>query len=216
MVVQRTLAALSLGLVLSSGALLGQGLPNGGPPPASGPVINEAPKVPDSIGSGAGMAVDPKSYVIGAEDLLNIQVWREPDFSRGVAVRPDGKITMPLVGDVQAEGLTPERLSAQLTQALGDIINQPLVTVSLIQVNSKKFYISGLVNRPGSFPLVTPITVFDALNQAGGFQTFANLKKIVIVRGAKQRLEFNYSDYLKGKGIDRNVFLQNGDTVIVK
>jgi polysaccharide export outer membrane protein len=129
-------------------------------------------------------------------------------------VRPDGKITIPLVGDVQATGLTPERLGEQLKQALAEYINSPDVSVSLQQVNSKKFFVTGEVNRPGEYTLLTPTRVFEALSNASGFRDFANKKKIVIIRGA-ERIRFNYADVLKGKNLDQNIFIENGDTIVV-
>jgi len=141
-------------------------------------------------------------------------VWREADFSGLYPVRPDGKITLPLVGDVQASGLTPERLGDQLKQALANYINSPDVSVSLQTVNSKKFFITGEVNRPGEYILAVPTKVFDALSNAGGFRDFANKKKIIIIRGA-DRLKFNYQDMIKGKGLEQNIFLENGDTIVV-
>jgi len=168
-----------------------------------------APTKPDS-----GVAVDPKTYVIGAQDVLSIKVWREQDFTGLYTVRPDGKITLPLIGDVQASGLTPERLGEQLKQGLSNYINSPDVSVSLQTVGSKKFYITGEVNRPGEYVLAIPTKVFDALSNSGGFRDFANKKKIIIIRGA-DRLKFNYQDILKGKNLEQNIFLENGDTVVV-
>jgi polysaccharide export outer membrane protein len=168
-----------------------------------------APPKPDSA-----VAVDPKTYVIGAQDILSIKVWREQDFTGLYTVRPDGKITLPLIGDVQASGLTPERLGEQLKQGLSNYINSPDVSVSLQTVGSKKFYITGEVNRPGEYTLAIPTKVFDALSNSGGFRDFANKKKIIIIRGA-DRLKFNYQDILKGKNLEQNIFLENGDTVVV-
>jgi len=161
--------------------------------------------------------VDPRSYLIGPDDVLKIEVFRDPDLSRLVNVRPDGKITLLLIGDLQAEGLTPERLTAQVKEAYSDKLVNPEVTISVMAVNSKSVVMTGKVNRTGKFPLVTPIRVFDALGLAGGFQDFANTKKITIVRGG-QRLFFNYNDYVKGKkeALDQNIWLQNGDTILVK
>ena len=176
--------------------------------PARGDASTAPPK-PDS-----GVAVDPKTYVIGAQDILSIKVWREQDFTGLYTVRPDGKITLPLIGDVQASGLTPERLGDQLKQGLSNYINSPDVSVSLQTVNSKKFYITGEVNRPGEYVLAIPTKVFDALSNSGGFRDFANKKKIIIIRGA-DRLKFNYQDILKGKNLEQNIFLENGDTVVV-
>jgi len=182
-------------------------------PPA--PIKTEAPKATPLVTSETSSAgVDPHVYVIGPEDVLFVRVWREMDFTASYIVRPDGKITIPLVGDVQAAGLTPERLSDQLKQALSDFINSPDVSVTITQVNSKKFFITGQVFHPGEFPLVVPTRVFDALSNAGGFRDFANKKKIVIIRGA-ERIRFNYTDLLKGKSPETNIFLENGDTIVV-
>jgi len=160
-----------------------------------------------------GAPVDPKTYVIGPEDILFIRVFREAELSGPVAVRPDGKITMALIGDMQAAGLTPERFSAQLKQALGTFINNPDVTVSLGQVNSKRYTIAGEVMRPGPYPLVLQTKVFDALSSVG-FRDFANKGKIVIIRGDK-RIKFNYNDVLHGKHLEQNIFLEPGDTIYV-
>jgi polysaccharide biosynthesis/export protein len=162
-------------------------------------------------------AVNPSTYLIGPEDVLKIEVFRDADLSRLVSVRPDGKITMALVGDLQAEGLTPERLTVQLKEALSQFMTNPEVTISVMAVNSKSFTITGKVNRSGRLPLVTPLRIFDALGLAGGFQDFADEKHIQIIRGT-QRLTFNYKDYLKGKkeALDQNVWIQNGDTIVVK
>ena len=159
-------------------------------------------------------SVDPKTYAIGIGDVLYIRVWREMDFTGAYGVRPDGKITIPLVGDVQAAGLTPERLGEQLKEALAEYINSPDVSVSLQQVNSKKFFITGEVARPGEYTLVTPTRVFDALSNASGFRDFANKKKILIIRGA-ERIRFNYLEVLKGKNPEQNIFIENGDTIVV-
>lgn len=176
----------------------------------------EAPKtLPNSLTADAatGAAVDPKTYVIGPEDVLYISVFHEQELSGAVGVRPDGKITRPLIGDMQAAGLTPERFGAQLKQALGTFIHNPDVTVTVAQVNSKKYTMAGGVGRPGPFPLVVPTRVFDALSSVG-FKDFANKKKIVIIRGDK-RIKFNYNDVLHGKHLDTNIFLEPGDTVYV-
>lgn len=183
--------------------------------PAPAPAKTEVSKpVTPTTPDGVGAAVDPRTYVIGAEDILSIKVWREPDFSAPYGVRPDGKITIPLVGDLQAAGLTPQRLSEQLEQALSEYINKPDVTVTVQQVNSKKFFLTGEVYRPGEYPLVTPTRIFDALSNAGGFRDFANKKKIILIRG-NERYRFNYQDVLKGKNLGQNIFLENGDTVVV-
>ncbi|HUS06785.1 MAG TPA: polysaccharide biosynthesis/export family protein [Bryobacteraceae bacterium] len=158
--------------------------------------------------------VDPKTYIIGPEDILFIRVWREAELSGGVQVRPDGKFTLPLVGEVQAAGLTPEQVTAKLTESLSSFINKPEVVVSLQSVQSKKYYITGEVARTGIFPLVVPITILEALASAGGFKEYANPKKIVIMRG-DERIKFNYKDVIKGKNKEQNIMIQNGDHIFV-
>jgi len=158
--------------------------------------------------------VDPRSYVIGPEDILAITVWREADFTRAVQVRPDGKFTLPLVGDIVAAGLTPNALAEVLTKELSKLINQPLVSVSLQSVQSKKYYITGEVNRTGSFPLVVPTTILEALTNAGGFHEYAKKGKIYILRGT-QRIKFNYNDVIKGKKLEQNILVENGDYIHV-
>lgn len=202
--------------VLAGPVMLAQNRQDGPGPAAPPPAKNEVsrPATNNSTIDGVGAAVDPRTYVIGAEDVLAIKVWREPDFSSNYSVRPDGKITIPLVGDLQAAGLTPQRLSDQLEQALSEYINKPDVTVTIQQVNSKKFFLTGEIYRPGEYPLVTPTRIFDALSNAGGFRDFANKKKIILIRG-NERYRFNYQDVLKGRNLGQNIFLENGDTVVV-
>jgi len=205
---------LILGLVIVMSFLAfgqsGQGKAGGNPVPQ----IVEAPRVSSAGAELTGQPIDPKTYKIGPEDILFVEVWKEPDHSGTFMVRPDGKITLSLIGDLQAESLTPERLSAQITEALSQLLEHPQVTVRVVQVNSKKFRVTGQVNKPGSFPLVTPVHVFDAINDAGGFQEFANKKNIVILR-ANKPLKFNYNDFIKGKNPEQNILLENGDTIIV-
>ncbi|MGH9667600.1 MAG: polysaccharide biosynthesis/export family protein [Bryobacteraceae bacterium] len=175
-------------------------------PPAAKPPAEPNPAV--------GAGVDPDTYRMGPEDVLFVRVWREPDFSLLVSVRPDGKITMPLVGDIQAGGLTPIELGKDVAKSLTKYINTPDVTIIVQQVNSKKYYITGEVQKTGAFPLVVPTTVLQALSGAGGFREFANQKKIKILRG-KQRFRFNYKQVISGKHLEQNIYLQNGDYVIV-
>lgn len=158
--------------------------------------------------------VDGKSYVIGAEDQLQVRVWREREVSGSVIVRPDGKITLPLIGDVMASGRTPEQLKKVITEKLSAYLTRPEVMISVTAVRSKKYYLTGQVNRTGAVPLVVPTTVLEALSGAGGFQQWANRKKIVILRGAK-RFKFNYNEVIKGKHLEQNIYLQNGDNIIV-
>jgi polysaccharide biosynthesis/export protein len=163
---------------------------------------------------GVPVAVDPHTYQIGAEDVLFIRVWREPDFTFPVAVRPDGKITVPLVGEVDAAGETPAQLTQNLTSRLASYINNPEVNVFVTEVRSKKYYIDGEVNRPGSFALVTRTTVLEALSHSGGFKDFANTKKIRILRDDKVYF-FNFKQVTNGKHLEQNIVVDNGDHIIV-
>lgn len=194
--------------VLATGLLCGQTNK-----PESKPV-EPAKTALEEAGKGVGAPVDPRTYQIGPEDVLLVRVWREPELSGPLAVRPDGKITLPLIGEVQAGGLTPEQLTKSITDSLSKFINRPEVLVQVQGVNSKKFLVSGEVGRPGTYPLVTPITVMEAIVQAGGLREFANKKKIVVIRGT-ERLKFNYSEVIKGKNLSQNVPIQNGDHVVV-
>jgi polysaccharide export outer membrane protein len=166
-------------------------------------------------GGGASAPVDPKTYVIGPGDVLSIQVWKEPEFTRAVQIRPDGKFSMPLIGEIEGSGLTPEQLSVTLTEKLGTLLLKPEVMVALQQVESKKFYITGEVNRPGAYALVMPVTVLEALINAGGLREYANQKNIIIMRGS-ERLKFNFNEVIKGKKMDQNIRMQSGDYIIVK
>jgi polysaccharide export outer membrane protein len=161
----------------------------------------------------AAAPVDPKTYVIGAQDVLGIRVWREPDFSGSVMVRPDGKITLPLVGDIDAAGLTPEVLTARVAEVLGKVLNKPEVMVSVLSVQSKRFFVSGKVGRSGPVPLVVPTTMLQALS-AVGLGEWAKKNKIIIMRGT-QRIKFNYEDVIKGKKLEQNIYLQDGDHIFV-
>ncbi len=161
-----------------------------------------------------GQAVDPSKYVLGPEDVIGISTWREPDLTLMVAIRPDGKITLPLVKEVQAAGLTPQQLTADLTERIGKFVNNPDVTIIVQAVRSKKYYIDGGVNRSGMFPMVGPVSVFEALSSAGGFKEFANPKKIRILRGNKT-FNFNWKEVSRGKRMEQNILLENGDHIIV-
>jgi polysaccharide export outer membrane protein len=157
------------------------------------------------------------TFIIGNDDVLAINVWKEPDFSRSIQVRSDGKISLPLLGEVQAAGLTPLQLEQVLVTKLGDYITKPQVTVMVEQTNSKKFNILGQVTRPGSYSLALAPTIVDAIALAGGPKDFAKQKSIYVLRqspgGGQTRVVFNYKDFLKGK--TQNVKLEPHDTVVV-
>lgn len=159
------------------------------------------------------------AYVIGSSDVLAITVWKEPEISRSIPVRPDGKISLPLVGELQAAGRTPLQLEQDISGKLKAYITNPDVNVMVQQINSAKFNVLGRVAKPGSFPLASTTTVLDAIATAGGFQDFAKEKGIYILRatpgGSQTRLPFNYKDVIKGKHPEQNMKLQPGDTIVV-
>ena len=158
------------------------------------------------------------TFVIGNDDVLAINVWKEPDISRSIPVRSDGKISLPLVGEVQAAGLTPLKLEKDIASKLKNYISEPEVTVMVQQVNSQKFNILGQVARPGSYAIANSPTVLDAIALAGGFRDFAKKKNIYVLRqGAKgeSRIPFNYKDVSQGKNMSQNIKLQPGDTIII-
>jgi polysaccharide biosynthesis/export protein len=181
------------------------------PPSAAG---SEKDKNPSEPKSAAGAAVDSNKYKIGPSDILLIRVWNEEKFSGPVAVHQDGKITLPLVGDVDAGGLTPIEVQDTVAKALTKYVVKPLVTVTVQEVGSKKYYLDGQVNHPGEFPLAIPTTILEAISRAGGLQEFANTKKIYILRGDK-RLPFNYKDVLRGKNMEQNIRVEPGDHIVV-
>ena len=160
---------------------------------------------------------DP-NYVIGAQDVLDISVWKEPDVSRVVPVRPDGKVSLPLLNDVQAAGLTPGQLAAQVTESLKKYVTNPQVTVIVTVINSQRVYILGEVTRPGAFPLIPGMSVLQALSSAGGFTQFAKIKSIFVRRmedGKEVKYPFNYKDVINGKRPEQDILLKAGDTIVV-
>jgi polysaccharide export outer membrane protein len=174
----------------------------------------EVSRTEDAAKSALPVPVDPDKYQIGPEDQLFVRVWREPDFTLPVAVRPDGKITLPLIGEVQAAGQSPLQLTATLQHMLLAYLNNPDVSVFVTEVRSKKFFIDGEVYRPGSFALVTPTSVLEALSRGGGFREFANTKRIRVLRGGEIR-HFNYKEVTNGKHLEQNIAVENGDHIIV-
>lgn len=198
------------------GVLLAAGLVAQQKPPSQPLAAGEVPRPQIASSDNAGLAIDPKGFTLGIEDVVQIEVWGDERLSGVHAIRPDGRIAMKLVGEIQAAGLTPERLRETVKQAVSELIQRPDVTIKVLQVNSRRFTLTGEVNRPGMFPLIAPTKVFDAVNMGQGFKDFANKGKIVVLRdGGKQRLKFNYNDVLKGKKLEQNILIQNGDTIYV-
>ena len=169
------------------------------------------------VASAAGSTLDLKSFVIGPEDVLRVTVWRDTEVSTQVMVRPDGKITLQLLGEVQAAGLTPEALTQVVYDGLSKLktIDKSEVTVTVVTVNSKKYFIQGEIFKPGSYPLLVPTTILEAMGYAGGFKEFANQKDIVIIRKGGERFKFNYKEVIAGKKLEQNRLLEPGDQIIV-
>ena len=163
--------------------------------------------------------VRPDSFIIGTEDILTINVWKEPEVSKVVPVRPDGMISLPLVGEIKATGLTPIQLEDQIATALKKLMADPQVTVIVSEVHSLTFNVVGQALKPGYYPLTRRMTVLDAIALSGGFQPFAKQKKIYVLRtladGKQVRLPFNYKEVIKGKHADQNIVLQPRDTVVI-
>ena len=181
---------------------------------------NETASSPGAQGTAntTGKAHDD-TFIIGNDDVLAISVWKEPDLTKSIPVRSDGKISLPLVGELQATGKTPLQLEHDISEKLKDFITAPEVNVIVQTVNSRKFNILGEVGRPGSFSLTTSMTIVDAIAVAGGFKDFAKKTGVYVLRkgpdGRQVKLNFNYKDFLKGKNINQNIKIEPNDTIIV-
>ena len=194
----------------------------------SGSLVSQAPTSNQAI-QVAPLAAAPQapsgnkphddSFVIGNDDVLAINVWKEPDLSRSIQVRPDGRISLPLMGEVQAAGRTPLQLEQDIATQLRNYIAKPEVTVMVDQINSKKFNILGQVAKPGSYSLSLAPTIVDAIATAGGLRDFAKQKSIYVLRqnsgGKESRIVFNYKDFVHGKNLQQNVKLEPHDTIVV-
>lgn len=159
-----------------------------------------------------------KDYIIGADDVLDVSVWKEQELTRTLQVRPDGKISMPLVGDVQAAGLTPGQLSQSIGEKLKKYLTAPQVTVILTQINSQRVYVIGEVTRPGAYPVLPGMTILQAISSAGGLTQFANSKKIFLMRNedrTQAKYPFSYKEVLDGRKADENLMVKSGDTIVV-
>jgi polysaccharide biosynthesis/export protein len=203
-------AGMALALAASLSVASAQQKPN---PPArnASSAGNSSPTIP------AGAPV-PADYVIGADDVLTVIFWREKDVSGDVAVRPDGRISLPLLNDVEAAGLTPEQLRVRLTEAASTLLEEPTVTVVVKQINSRKVFITGQIAKPGTYPLGGPTNVVQLIAMAGGVLEYADDKNISIMRmekGKQVSLRFNYDEVKKRKNLQQNIDLRPGDTIIV-
>jgi polysaccharide biosynthesis/export protein len=202
--------------LLVTGSLAAQNAPA---KPTSETKVVEGSPVQPGISTEAATKPHDDSFVIGDDDVLAINVWKEPDVSRSIPVRSDGKISLPLAGEIQAAGLTPLRLEREIASKLQNYISEPEVTVMVQQINSQKFNILGQVTKPGSYPLTNSATVLDAIALAGGFRDFAKKKSIYVLRqnsdGSQSRITFNYKEVVKGENPAQNIKLQPRDTIVV-
>ncbi len=193
--------------ILVSGMAVAQGAP----------AAAAANPASDSATASAPTSQGGPEYVIGPEDSLHVSVWKEPDLSATLPVRPDGKISLPLLNDVEAAGLTPLQLAASLTEKLRKYIADPRVTVVVAQINSKRIYLVGEVLHPGATPMLPNMTVLQALSSAG-LNQFANTKRIYVLRnenGKQEKLPVDYKKLVKGERIEQNYALKPGDTIVV-
>jgi polysaccharide export outer membrane protein len=180
---------------------------------ASAPAV---PAIPTEVSK--QNVVTDGNYIIGAQDVLDISVWKEPEVSRVVPVRPDGKISLPLLNDVQAAGLTPAALAAQITESLKKYVTNPQVTVIITTINSQRIYLLGEVTRPGAFPMIPGMTVLQAVSSGGGFTQYARTKNIYVLRmenGKQVKYPFNYKEVIGGKKPEQDILLKAGDTIVI-
>jgi polysaccharide biosynthesis/export protein len=200
----------AIGLVLTPVAFAQQAAPK--PLPAAAPAPQQP--VPPKMASAA-----PSDYVIGPEDVLQVSVWKNETLSRVVPVRPDGKISMPLLHDVQAAGLTAMQLRDKISRALGEFMPNPEVSVIVTDVRSFRVSVMGEVQRPGVLLLKSSTTVLEAIAMAGGFRDFASPSKIVVVRkdaaGQTQKIPFNYNRAIRTGDNEDNLYLKTGDVIVV-
>lgn len=182
-------------------------------------VQDQAKSVKGQVTSTAPQASgeDP-AYKIGPQDVLKIDVWKEDQLTRTVPVRPDGKITLPLLNDVQAVGLTPMELAGVISEQLKKYVNNPQVTVSVTEINSRRVYVTGEVTKAGAYALLPHMTVLQALSSSGGFTPFARVKNIYVLRtenGKQIKIPFNYKEAVNGKKPEQNIELLPGDVIVV-
>jgi polysaccharide biosynthesis/export protein len=174
-------------------------------------------KRPDGTQVLQAATVDP-NYIIGPNDELNVNVWKEPDVSRTVPVRPDGKISLPLLNDIQAAGQTPMQLAADVADKLTKFVQAPQVTVIVTAVNSQRVYVLGEVGRAGAYPMLPNMTVLQAISSAGGFSQYAKEKGVYVLRTENDRpvrFPFNYKEVINGRKSEENILLKPGDTIVV-
>jgi polysaccharide export outer membrane protein len=185
--------------------------PPEGTAPARGTVPGNPPVLPKGV-------TPPPDYVIGADDVLSVVFWRDEEMSSEVTVRPDGKISLVLINEIHAAGLTPEQLRVAVTEAAAHFVADPTVTIVVRQIKSRKVTITGQVSKPGSYPLLGPTTVVQLISEAGGVLEWADAKNIILLRtvdGKQASYRVNYRNLERGKSLQENVVLRPGDSIIV-
>jgi len=210
----RHIAAASLLLLCAAVPLAAQSA-NASEPARALPSAPPAPAPASTVPAGPAL---PTDYVVGPEDVLSVVFWREREMSSDVLVRPDGRISLPLLNDVEVAGLTPDQVRERVIELAKKFVEEPSATVVVKQINSRKVYITGNVERPGPFPLLRPTTILQLISLAGGLKEFAKSGDIVVVRvdGTQQAtFPFNYDDVKNRKSLSQNILLKPGDTVIV-
>src|SRR3974390_843314 len=178
---------------------------------------DQKPDSESAKGSSPVSATAEESYRIGPQDVLQIDVWKEPEVTRTIPVRPDGKISLPLLNDVQAAGLTAMQLAGSIREGLTKFLTNPQVTVTVTQINSMRVFLTGEVTRPGAIPLLPNMTILQAVS-TGGFTQFARLNSIYVLRvenGRQVKYPFHYKDVVKGKRAEENILLKPGDVIVV-
>jgi polysaccharide export outer membrane protein len=161
----------------------------------------------------------PKDYVIGISDVLSVVSWRDKELSADVVVRPDGKISLPMLNDVPAAGMTPEQLAGAVQKAATKFVRDPGITVIVKEIHSRKVYVVGEVAKPGTVSLGNEMNVLQAIAEAGGFLETANKSDVVIVRteeGKERRFKFNYNEVVRGRNVAQNIRLLPGDTILIR
>jgi polysaccharide biosynthesis/export protein len=187
------------------------------------PLVAQSARPPQSANTTPSKPVAsptlPKDYVIGIEDVLNVVFWKDKELSAEVLVRPDGKISLPMLNDVAAAGMTPEQLAAAVQQAAAKFVRDPSATVIVKEIRSRKVFVIGEVVKPGTFPLASEMNVMQIIAQAGGFLENANKGDVAIVRtenGQERRYKFNYNEVVRGKNVGQNIKLLPGDTILIR
>ena len=214
----RKLFAMAVVAGFAACAAYGQSASIKAQPDGKVPAAKEAAAYNSAADLSVKAATDDPNYVIGPEDELIISVWKEPDISRTVPVRPDGKISLALLNDVQATGRTPMQLGSDITEKLKGFISEPQVTVIVARINSQRIFVVGEVPRTGAYTLVPNMTAVDAISSAGGFTPFAKRTEIYILRkenGKTTTIPFNYKEVVRKRRADQDVVLKPGDRIVV-